>query len=64
MKRFQAVFCAMVAVVGTVSAQTTRPGLQPSAGVVGAVAPVAAAEHQTSALASARQTGRDNPEGP
>ena len=33
MQRFQAIFCAILVIVGTVSAQTTAH-LQPSAGVV------------------------------
>jgi hypothetical protein len=57
MKRSRAIFCAIVAVVGTVSAQTTRPP-QPSAGVVSGAAPPSAADDQTSTLASARQTAQ------
>jgi hypothetical protein len=57
MKRSRAIFCAIAAVVGTVSAQTTRPP-QPSAGVVSGAAPPSAAEDQTSTLASAHQTAQ------
>lgn len=58
MKRSPAIFCAIVTVVGTLSAQTTRPGPQPSAGMVSGIAPLAAADDQTSTLASAQQTAQ------
>lgn len=53
MKRSRAIFCAIVAVVGTVSARATRPP-QPSVGVVSGVAPLSAADDPTSTLASAQ----------
>jgi hypothetical protein len=57
-RRVEAVFFAIITIIGPVSAQTTRPPPQPSAGKASGAAPVAGADDQTSALASAQQTAQ------